>query len=227
MDKAEEPVKHVEAADARDGAWWRWARRLHRMDYAHVLPRLAAWPLSVAYRLAALRGQFNAWCGRDWRSMALRTRHIRRLSLVAAQELTGEQPAGRVAACVAERFRPEARDAFEAWLMHRRRWTELECRFDPPDAPQRMMAAARERGLVLLTPHFDSFYLGIAFAAQASGCTVNAMAYAVPNDPRVEPAGSAPLPTQYLCLEPGLTARTWVEQVDGLGVFFWAAGAVV
>lgn len=220
MSQAEEPVNGGATADPRDGARWRWVRRLHRLDYAHMLPGLAALPLWLAYGLAAWRGQLNAWSGRDWRSVALKTRHIRRLSLVAAKELLGAQRHGSASACVAERFRTEARDEFEAWLMHRRRWAELDCRFDPPDAPQRMLAAARERGLVLLTPHFDSFYLGIAFAAQASGCTVNAMASAVPNDPRVEPAVSAHFHAKYRALEQALNGGRVVNMEDGLRPFY-------
>jgi lauroyl/myristoyl acyltransferase len=121
---------------------------------------------------------------------------------------------------VHERFRTEARDEFEACLMHRRRWTELECRFDPPDAPQRLAAASRKQGLVLLTPHFDSFYLGIALMAQASGCKVNAMASAVPQDPRVEPAVTAHFNAKYRGLEQAMRGGLVVNMEDGLRPFY-------
>lgn len=205
---------------------WRLMRWLHRWDYKGLLPWLGRAPLPVAYALAGLRGWVNGLVGRDWRSVALRTRHIQRLSAQAAQEIERVSPGlggaatGGAAAWVPQRFQAEARDEFEAWLMHERRWGELECRFDPPDAPARLAAAAGERGLVLLTPHFDSFYLGIAFAAQASGRTVNAMASAVPHDPRVEPAVSAHFHTKYRALEQALNGGAVVNMEDGLRPFY-------
>lgn len=213
-------------ADHPTGAHWRWRlmRAIHRWDYQRLLPLMGAAPLPLAYRMAALRGWFNALLGRDWRSVALQTRHIRRLSLQAAAELVGMGKRMSASAdptrWVRQRFEVEARDEFEAWLMGHRRWPELDCRFDPPDAPQRMAAAARDRGLVVLTPHFDSFYLGIAFAAQASGCTVNAMASAVPHDPRVEPAVSAHFERKYRALEGALRGGAVVNMEDGLRPFY-------
>lgn len=203
---------------------WRWRviRQMHRWDYAAVLPRMGAAPLVIGHALAQLRGTLNAWLGRDWRSVALGTRHIRRLSEQAAAELVrlkGAKP-HEAAEWVSQRFEVEARDEYEAWLMHHRRWPDLQCQFDPPDAPQRMAQAAREHGLVVWTPHFDSFYLGIAFLAQASGIRVNAMASAVPKDPRVEPAVTAHFEAKYRGLEQALNGGRVVNMEDGLRPFF-------
>jgi lauroyl/myristoyl acyltransferase len=227
MPEAQDPgLPMADAAPANLPWRWRLMRRLHRWDYARLLPLMARLPLGLGYALAALRGHLNAALGRDWRSVALGTRHIHRLSVQAAKELVpvvkaaGGSRDPHAGTWAAARFRAEARDEFEAWLMHERRWPELHCRFDPPDAPQRLAAAARERGLVLLTPHFDSFYLGIAFAAQASGCTVNAMASAIPEDPRVEPAVTAHFHAKYRGLETALNGGAVVNMEDGLRPFY-------
>lgn len=222
---------------------WSLARWVHRWDYAAILPALARMPLWLGWHLASLRGGLNAQLQRDWRSMALGTRHVARLSQAAAEELNALRAAGRQTVTddvrawaadggvsdvsggtptnwVSQRFAAEARDEFEACLMHARRWPELHCRFEPPDAPQRLIEAAQSRGLVLLTPHFDSFYLGIAFLAQASGATVNAMSSAVPADPRVDAAVTNHFMRKYRGLEQALNGGQVVDMEDGLRPFF-------
>jgi hypothetical protein len=202
----------------------RWAlfKALHHWDYAVLLPVLARLPLGLGMALCALRGRLNAALARDWRSMALGTRHIKRMSLNGAKELVarGLMDQAQVASCVRQRFEVEARDEFEARLMHARRWAELECEFDPPDAPARLQGLLRERGAVLLTPHFDSFYLGIAFLAQAGGAAVNAMASAVPADPRVDPAVTQHFHDKYRGLEQALNGGRVVDMEDGVRPFY-------
>lgn len=206
-----------------DRTWrWRWAAAVHRWDYARLLPWMARQPLAWAYGLSHGRGCLNALLGRDWRSMALRTRHIRRMSLEGAMELVrrGLLPRERVRACVAERFSVEARDEFEAQLMRAGRLGELKCRFEPADAPQRLQQVLQARGAVLLTPHFDSFYLGIAFLARVAGVKLNAMASAVPSDPRVDPAVTAHFDQKYRALEGALNGGGVVDMEDGLRAFY-------
>ena len=201
--------------------WW-IAKALHRWDYAVLLPLLARLPLRLGMALALWRGRLNAWAARDWRSMALQTRHIQRMSLLGAQELArqGLMPSSQVHACVAQRFVVEARDEFEAQLMWAGRWAELRCEFDPPDAPERLQRLLQHQGVVLLTPHYDSFYLGIAFLAQASGCVVNAMASAVPADPRVDPAVTRHFDRKYRGLERALHGGRVMDMESGVRPFY-------
>lgn len=201
--------------------WW-IAKTLHRWDYAVLLPLLARLPLRLGMALALWRGRVNALAARDWRSMALQTRHIQRMSLQAAQELAhrGLMPLSRMKACVRQRFVVEARDEFEARLMWEGRWAELHCEFDPPDAPARLQDLLQHQGVVLLTPHYDSFYLGIAFLAQASGCVVNAMASAVPADPRVDPAVTRHFDRKYRGLERALHGGRVMDMESGIRPFY-------
>jgi len=201
--------------------WW-IAKALHRWDYAVLLPLLARLPLRLGMALALWRGRLNAWAARDWRSMALQTRHIQRMSLQGAQELArqGLTPSSHVQACVAQRFMVEARDEFEAQLMWVGRWAELRCEFDPPDAPARLQRLLHQQGVVLLTPHYDSFYLGIAFLAQASGCVVNAMASAVPADLRVDPAVTRHFDRKYRGLERALHGGRVIDMESGVRPFY-------
>ncbi len=66
---------------------WRFVRIVHHADYAWFLPFLARLPLRLAYALSALRGWINALGARDWRSVALGFRHIRRQSLLGYELL--------------------------------------------------------------------------------------------------------------------------------------------
>ena len=201
---------------------WALALALHRWDYAVLLPTLARLPLALGMALAQMRGWLNARLSRDWRSMALGTRHIQRMSRQGAEELAalGLIPPQAIEPSVRERFAVEARDEFEAGLMKAGRWPELDCQFDPPDAPQRLQALLQHSGVVLLTPHYDSFYLGIAFLAQASGATLHAMASAVQSDPRVEAAVTQHFHDKYRGLEQALHGGRVVDMEDGLRPFY-------
>lgn len=183
----------------RSAFWWmlRWA---HKADYAWFLPAIARLPLPLAYALSGLRGRINAAIGRDWRSVALGLRrHIQRQSLAGYALLPGSASAKERERWGQQRFETEARDEFEARLVAARRLGELTCDFAP--AGSEKQCANRSRGLVLLTPHFDSFYLGIAFLAQATGARTNSMSSAVTRDPRVDPAVSQHFDRKYRGLE--------------------------
>ena len=197
---------------------WRLVRLAHHADFAWILPLIARLPLPLAYALSGLRGRINAISGRDWRSVALGLRHIRRQSLLGYALLPGAAPAAQRARWCRQRFETEARDELEAQWVAAGRLDRLKCSFVPADAPA--LCARRERGLVLLTPHFDSFYLGIAFLAQASGARINSMSSAVSRDPRVDPAVSRHFEQKYRGLEHYLHGGQVPDMEIGLRPFY-------
>lgn len=201
----------------RTGLWCAMGL-LHRLDYGWLLPLLARLPLRWAYPLAALRGRLNARWGRDWRSMALRTRHIQRQSLAGYALLPGAHNAAQRQHWCRQRFVTESRDELEAQLVAARRLHQLRCSMQPEQAVKAVRTTAR--GLVLLTPHFDSFYLGIAFLAQATGRRVNSMSSAVTRDPRVDAAVSAHFERKYRGLEHYLNGGKVPDMEDGLRPFY-------
>ncbi|MBC5764750.1 methyltransferase domain-containing protein [Ramlibacter albus] len=181
---------------------WAWAaaRRAHHLDFAYLLPAIAKLPIPLGHRLAALRGELNARLGRDWRSMALGFRHIRSHCIGAYRELQPSASQDQLAAWTRGRFVAEARDEYESRLTMAGRVEELECEIVAPfDLKQQL--SNRERGLVLLTPHYQSFFLGIAFLARASGALVNSMSSSVTHDPRVDPAVQRHFDAKYRALE--------------------------
>ena len=198
-------------------AIWRLVRVAHRADFAWFLPFIAQLPLPIAYALSGLRGQVNAVTGRDWRSVALGFRHIRRQSLAGYQLLPGNASEHERAAWRNERFVVEARDEFEARLIANNRVSALNCKFIPSNAME--VCQHRDRGLLLLTPHFDSFFLGVAFLAR-SGAKVNLMSSAVTHDPRVNRAVKGHFTTKYRGLEQHLNGGHVLDMEAGLRPFY-------
>ena len=198
-------------------AIWRLVRVAHKADFAWFLPFIAQLPLPIAYALSGLRGRVNAVTGRDWRSVALGFRHIRRQSLAGYQLLPGNASGHERAAWRNERFVVEARDEFEARLIANNRVSALSCKFMPPGTEA--VCQRRDRGLLLLTPHFDSFFLGVAFLAR-SGAKVNLMSSTVTHDPRVNRAVKGHFTKKYRGLEQHLNGGQVLDMEAGLRPFY-------
>ncbi len=192
-------------------------RYLHHSDYTWVLPLLARLPLRAGYLLAGLRGEINGWLGRDWRSMALGTRHVARQSAAGYRLLYPLATEAELQALVRERFRTESREEFEGQLIVANRVAELRWEIQPEGFLK--ACKQRKRGLVLLTPHFDSFWLGTVFLAQA-GYTVNAMTSAVTHDPLVIPAVQQQFYQKYRGMERLLHGGRMLNMEDGLRPFY-------
>jgi lauroyl/myristoyl acyltransferase len=175
-------------------------------------------PLWLGYLLSHWRGKLNARLARDWRSVALETRHIQRQSMAGYAQLPNPGTEAQRAQWCQQRFATEARDEFEAQLVAARRLHALQCTFLP--AGSEILTNNSDRGLVLLTPHFDSFYLGIAFLAQASGKRLNSMSSAVTKDPRVTPAVGLHFDRKYRGLEQYLHGGKVPDMEGGLRPFY-------
>ena len=188
-----------------------------RIDYAWLLPLIARLPLPLAYALANLRGRAYSASGWDWRSVALGFRHVRQQTDAGYNLLAASSPEQDRLSWRHERFVVEARDAFEASLIARQRVQELSCEIHPGDAAT--LAAERKRGLLLLTPHFDSFFLGVAFLAR-SGTKVNLMSSTVTQDPRIDTAVQQHFSRKYRGLEHYLNGGQVLDMEGGLRPFF-------
>lgn len=201
---------------------WAWplVQALHQADFAWVLPAIARLPLAWGYRLAEWRGRLNARTGRDWRSMALGMRHIQRQALEGYRLLPLQANDERRLLWSRERFVVEARDEFEARLTAAGRLAALRCRHVFPEGTHFTdVMPGRGRGLLLLTPHFDSFFLGVAFAARG-GSKVNLMSSAVTHDGRVARAVQQHFSSKYRGLEPYLNGGRVLDMEQGIRPFY-------
>lgn len=206
----------------QDGSLWRKAswgmvRMLHTLDYAALLPLMARLPLFAGYALSALRGRLNGLGGRDWRSVALGTRHVARQSAAGYRMLFPDASDASLRALVRQRFETESREEFEGRLIMAGRVAQLSCRIYPDEFVRACLQ--RERGLLLLTPHFDSFMLGIAFLGMA-GAKINVMTSAVTNDPRVDPAVSEHFFKKYRGMERMMNGGRMLDREEGVRPFY-------
>lgn len=191
--------------------------RLHHLDFKFYLPAVARFPLRLAYTLSNIRGLVNQWFCRDWRSVALKTRHIKRQTLAAYKLFPGVISSAEKAAWLGQRFATEAREEFEARLVVARRVSELNCSLHPKNA---LTAHGQSgRGLVLLTLHFDSFFLGAGFLAR-SGKPFNFMASAITQDPRVDIAVQNHFEAKYRGLEAYLNGGKKANMEGGMRPFY-------
>jgi lauroyl/myristoyl acyltransferase len=211
----------IRPAGERHPVLWRLAAAAHAFDYAVALPALARLPLPLGYALASLRGRANGLARRDWRSMALGFRHVGAQTAAGYRMFAaaGDGPGGdaQVAALVRRRFQTESREEFEGRLVAAGRVPRLRCRV----APEAFVDGCRDRssGLVLLTPHFDSFILGVAFLGLA-GVRVNLMSSSITEHPRVARAVSRHFADKYRALQRWMNGGRVVNREEGLRPFF-------
>lgn len=199
-------------------AWlWRLIRLAHHLDFAYVLPLIARLPLRLAFLAGGLRGTLIAGLRLDWRSVALGFRHIDRQSQAGFALLPGEPSEQMCKQWSKQRFVAEARDELEGRFIARGRLHEMQCTFLPPHA--QALDRHRKRGLLLLTPHFDSFVMGITLLAR-SGAVVNSMSSRVTQDPRVDDAVKAHFHAKYRGMEQYLNGGKVLDMEDGLRPFY-------
>ncbi len=196
---------------------WRIVRVVHHFDFKFLLPILAQLPLPLGYALAKLRAKLKAITCLDWRSIALGYRHIRQQCLAAYRLLPLVVPTNLRSQWRSQRFAAEAQEEFDASLVAKGRVQALACVFSPLETA--CATATNPRGLVLLTPHFDSFFLGAAFLGRAGGI-INMMSSAITHDPRVDTAVQAHFESKYRGMEAYLNGGAIVNMEDGLRPFY-------
>lgn len=159
-----------------------WSLGLQGPEYRWMVPAMARLPDGVAYALARWRGRFNARHDRDWVSLGLRHRHV---AAQAAEGLSLLLPQAAVAQALRERFMTVAREEMEARALDRYGLAHFDV--DARDALDRLQQRPRDRGMVLMTAHLETFVLGIAALAQR-GEVVHPVMSEVSADPRLHGA---------------------------------------
>lgn len=196
---------------------WALLCRWHRLDFLVVLPVLGKLPLWLAFPLARCRGYINAWLGKDWRSMAIGFRHIHHQTWLSYKQIMPNAPDWQIKNLRTQRYIAEAQDEYDARLLDQHRLNELRCTITPLNWDKNY--ATSDRGLLMLTPHYESFVMGIAFLARA-GHKVNAMSSAVTHDPRVDAAIQTHFDKKYRGLEYYLNGGQVLDMELGMRPFY-------
>lgn len=132
------------------------AWHLQALDYGLVLPSLARLPLRWGGWLSLCRGRLHARLGRDWAELSLDLTYIGERTAQAAEKLWPALPSQEV---VRERYVQVAREEWHGMLIQQNRLHDL--RMDLSHLQQMLQQRDKERGLVVLTAHFDSFIVGM------------------------------------------------------------------
>jgi len=194
----------------------RFCHALHALDYRSVLPTMAILPLPMGYALARARGWMNCRIKRDWRSVAAGDPHVARLTYAGYRILYPQADEKYIRSLVRERFETESREEYESRLIIAGRVPELSCTIAPVAFLHSCLN--RERGLVLLTPHYDSFSLGITFLGKA-GVRINAMSMAIV-DERVALPVRDHFHKKYRAMEKWMNGGKILDLERGLRYFY-------
>ncbi len=190
--------------------------RYHAVDFSLLLPLLARLPMPLAYLLGVFRGWLHARLSIDWRTIAFGA-DLHRLTSASFRQILPDSPEENIASLVRKRYMAQAREEFEAHLVMADRIDGLKCSFIPGE--EVLTRRAGGRGLVLLTPHFGSFFLGYAFLCRLGLCC-NGMSSSITNDLRVIPEVQRYYFRKYRALEPKMNGGRILDQEKGMKPFY-------
>lgn len=168
-----------------------WSLALQGPEYRWLLPALSMLPDGLAYALASRRGRWNARHDRDWVSLGLKRRHI---AARVAEGFMQFLPPVQAQAAALERFETVSREEMESRALTRLGLGHFSV--DAQDALDALAMRPRDRGIVLVTAHLETFVLGIA-ALGLRGEVVHTMTSTVSSDPRLHPAIQAHFALKY------------------------------
>lgn len=192
---------------------------LMRGEFNLYLPLLARLPLRLGYPLAALRGTLNWMLDREWRSISLKLRYIRTATDQAMKQLFPDLTPAETRKLTRLRFAGNSREEFEAYLLIHDRARELSFTIRGLESLQAQLDSGK--GVVLLTPHFDSFILGISSLGM-SGLVVNVMTSDVVEHSLVDDCVRRFFSMKYRSLERYLNGGKAVHVERDLGFFYRA-----
>jgi predicted LPLAT superfamily acyltransferase len=164
----------------------RISRAVASLDYGWLLPLLARLPQPLAWPLVVLRGCINYVFDFDWRTLSLGHGYVRPAThnaMAQLVQLAGSKASPRL--LTLRRYLCTSREEVDSWRLSRLDYQNLPHRIQGLEPL--LAAQARGQGVVLLTAHFDSLYIGLALLARA-GLRVHLMATRITSDPRVPAA---------------------------------------
>lgn len=194
----------------------RWSIQAQGPEYGFLVPAMAGLPASLAYPLSGLRGRFNARHDRDWVSLSLGHRHV---AAMAAEGYRQFLPPEVVDAALIERFETVAREEMEARALHAYGLSHFDV--DIADGLARLAQRPRNRGLVLITAHLETFVLGIA-ALASTGERIHPVMSKVSEDPRIAPAVRAHFRLKYEGLQRHLQGGALADAETSMRHFYRA-----
>lgn len=164
--------------------WPRWlCTSIAWLDYALLLPAVARLPPWAAAWPLRLRGTLNYLFDLEWRTLTLGHGYVREATLLAMRAIVAMTGSRRPAWWLTwRRFVCASWEEYDALRLSRMDWDSVHWSGSGLADIQRACAAGI--GVVVLTGHFDSLYMGLMRLSRA-GVRVNLMSSSIFDDPRV------------------------------------------
>ena len=191
-----------------------WSLRAQGPEYGWLLPALAHMPDAISYPISRWRGRWNARWDRDWVSLSLGHRHV---AALAQQGFAQFLPAEQVQAALVERFETVAREEMESRALQLHGLEHFQV--DAADALAALAQRPRDRGLVLVTAHLETFVLGIA-ALASTGERIHPVMSSVSEDPRVASSVRTHFRLKYAGLERHLNGGRLADAETSMRYFY-------
>jgi len=190
--------------------------RYHAADFSLLLPMLTRLPLPLAYVLASFRGWLHSRLKIDWRTMAFDL-DLYQLTAASFRQLLPGSSNEKIASLVRKRYVSQALEEFEAQFIIDDCTDRLTCTF--LNENEILERKERKQGLVMLSPHFESVFLGYVFLCRL-GFFSNCMTSSVISDPKVISEVQRFYFRKYLGLEKKMNGGCTHDLEKGLKPFY-------
>jgi len=157
------------------------------LDYNCLLPAATYLPVSMGIFLARIRGLFNFIFDLDWRSFSTGFRFVRKGTWKTICYLRPEDNACLRIYKTISRFIVMSREEWEACFFARHSMQHVMDKSTVRGFEAVQAAQLKGQGVILLTPHFDSYCTGIILMGM-KGLRLNAMTTNDVRHPMVNPA---------------------------------------
>lgn len=198
---------------------WFW-RGLAWLDYAVLLPTLARIPVWISRPISAFRGLINAIFDWDWRTLSLGHGYVRNgtyRSMKMMSQLSRQDQ--WIWWLTLRRYICMSREEVDSCRLNKIDYSNVQHRFQ---GLQHLIQAREEKtGVVLMTAHFDSLYIGLVLLARAGIC-VNLMSTRITDDPQVPSAISRHFAQKRASLNALLSPGKVVHYEDSIQFFIKA-----
>lgn len=191
-----EPCSNL-APQARD----RWTA----LDHRFLLPAISRLPNPWAQRLAIWRGHLHARFGRDWAELAVGSRYICERTRQAYAQIW---PASDTQALASERYATVSLEELESHWISSGQFLRRRLLLQP--VRDLLARKPADRGLVIITAHFDNVLLG-SLGPGLCGARTDVMTTRVVEDARVHPAVQAHFARKYRDATPHLAGGSFVH----------------
>ena len=189
------------------------------LDYGVALNGLSLLPSWLAFPLVVFRGILNFALDADWRSHSLGFGYVRAATykaMLAINNRAENQAKWRAIWWTLGRFVACSIEEADVHRLLRMPYDRLRSEFSGVDAL--VAAAQRGQGVVLITAHFDSLYIGLVLLAR-KGIKINLMSSRIVDNERVPGCVSEHFHEKIGALERLLAPGCVRHAEDGVGFF--------